>query len=129
VSRRGDTFKTKLKSQITLKDKIVLSENTEIRGLVKRVVTFQELGDIDNRLLLFDEIVMPDGRAIPLEASLDTDKGSEAIIIKWEKSKDIGTLGGSVIVGPLIGKNTWQRWSTKRSSNRNDCGCRSRFFF
>ena len=102
-SRRGDTFKTILKSSFTLKDKIILHEKTEIRGLVKRVVKYEKFGDRANLLLLFDQIVLPDGIKIPLEASLDTEKGSDAIKIKGEKVKAIGTVGSSAIIGTLIG--------------------------
>ncbi|MBC8413446.1 hypothetical protein H8E50_07230 [bacterium] len=111
---RGDTFTTVLKSPLALKGKIILPENTELRGLVKRVVKFEKFGDKAGLLLLFDQIVMPDGRKLPIEAGLDTDKGGAAIKIKGKKTKDIGTVGSSAIVGTLVGSKVPGKDSAKK---------------
>lgn len=114
INQRGDTFKAVLKSPLALKDKIILPETTEIRGLVKRVVKFENLGDRASLLLIFDQIVLPDGRKIPLESHLDTEKGSEAIKIKGKKAQDIGIVGGSAIIGTLVGKQTLGKEGAKK---------------
>jgi len=104
INKRGDTFTTKLKEELIYKNKVILPKTTQIRGLVKRATKFQKLGDRANLLLLFDQIVFSDGRALPLLASLNTDQGASVIKIPDKAAKDITIVGASGIVGSLVGK-------------------------
>ncbi|UCC95572.1 MAG: hypothetical protein JSW40_02185 [Candidatus Omnitrophota bacterium] len=104
INKRGDSFVSHLKEALTFKDKAILPKNTQIRGLVKRATRFEKLGDRANLLLLFDQIVLPDGKKIPLVASLDTDEGSKVIKIEGKAVKDATIIGGGALVGTLAGR-------------------------
>lgn len=104
-NKRGDSFVTELKEPIVFKDKTVLPKNTQIKGLVKRATKFERLGDRANLLLLFDQVVLPDGKKIPLAASLDTGEGSKVIKIEGKAVKDATIIGGTALVGSLAGRS------------------------
>jgi hypothetical protein len=103
-NKRGDSFISKLKEPIIFKEKTILPKNTQIRGLVKKALKFEKLGDRANLLLLFDQLVLPNGEKIPLAASLDTDKGSKGIKIKGKTVKNATIIGGSALMGSLAGR-------------------------
>jgi hypothetical protein len=103
-NKRGDSFISELKEPIILKEKTILPKNTQIRGLVKKALKFEKLGDRANLLLLFDQLVLPNGEKIPLAASLDTDKGSKGIKIKGKTVKNATIIGGSALMGSLAGR-------------------------
>ncbi|MFC1807935.1 hypothetical protein ACFL0T_06170 [Candidatus Omnitrophota bacterium] len=105
-NQRGDQFITQLKNDLKDKDKIILPKGSEVRGLVKRVSRYAKFGDRAGMLLIFDQLVLPDGKKLPMSASLDTDKGYEVIRIKGKAARDLKILGGSALVGTLAGKNT-----------------------
>jgi hypothetical protein len=104
LNRRGDFFLAELKEPVIFEDKIVLPEKTQIKGLVKRATKFEKLRSRANLFLLFDQIILPDGRKIPLAASLDTKKGSKVIRVKDEVLKDAMVIGSSALLGSLIAK-------------------------
>lgn len=106
INKRGDQFVTRLAQPLMFKGKSILPKETEIRGLVKRVDKFEKLGDRASLFLLFDQIVLPDGRRFPIEASLDTGKGQDALKIKGKIVKDATIIGASALVGTLAGKKT-----------------------
>jgi len=106
ANQRGDTFVTQLKNPLKFKDKVILPKTTQIRGLVKRATKFEKLGDRSNLLLLFDQIVLPDGKKIPLVASLDTNEGNKVVKIQGKELKDAAVIVGSGAVGALVGKGT-----------------------
>ena len=106
ANQRGDTFVTQLKTPLKFKDKVILPKTTQIRGLIKRATKFEKLGDRANLLLLFDQIVLPDGKKIPLEASLDTNEGNKVVKIQGKELKDAAVIVGSGAVGALVGKKT-----------------------
>jgi hypothetical protein len=103
-NKRGDSFISELKEPIIFKEKTILPKNTQIRGLVKKALKFEKLGDRANLLLLFDQLVLPNGEKIPLAASLDTDKGSKGIKIKGKTVKNATIIGGSALMGSLAGR-------------------------
>lgn len=104
LNRRGDSFLAELKEPVIFEDKIVLLEKTQIKGLVKRATKFEKLRSRANLFLLFDQIILPDGRKIPLAASLDTKKGSKVIRVKGEAVKDVMVIGSSALLGSLTAK-------------------------
>ncbi len=106
LNKRGDSFLTELKEPVIFKDKIVLPEKTQIGGLVKRATKFEKLGSRATLFLLFDQIILPDGKRIPLAASLDTKKGSKVIRIKGKAVKDATVIGGGALLGSLAAKSS-----------------------
>jgi len=104
TNERGDQFTTLLAQTLVFKDKTVLPTNTQIRGLVKRVKKYEKLGDRASLFLLFDQIVLSDGMRIPLEASLNTEEGDRVIKIKGKAVKDATIVGGSALVGTMLGR-------------------------
>lgn len=104
TNQRGDQFIILLKEPLLFKDKILLSKDTQIRGLVKRVKKYEKLGDRAGLFLLFDQIELPNEKYIPLAASLDTDRGEKVIKIKGKEVQDAKIIGGSAITGALVGK-------------------------
>ena len=69
TNQRGDQFVTLLKEPMLFKNSMILQKDTQIRGLVKRVKRYEKLGDRAGLFLLFDQIVLPSGKVIPLSAS------------------------------------------------------------
>jgi hypothetical protein len=114
TNQRGDGFTSQLKQALVFKEKTILPKDTQIRGLVKRVTKYEKFGDRASLLLLFDQVVLPDGRRVPLAASLDTQKGSAAIKIKGKAIRDAKIVGGSAIVGALMGRKTLGKDGTQK---------------
>ena len=114
TNNRGDQFVTNLAEPLMFKNKPILPKGIEIRGLVKRVSKYEKLGDRASLLLLFDQIVFPDGRRLPIEASLDTEKGQDVLKIKGKIVKDATIIGGSALVGTLAGKKTLGKEGEKK---------------
>ena len=103
TNQRGDQFVARIKKPLLLKGKSVLSKETEIRGLVKRATKHVKFGDRAGLLLIFDQLVLPGGQSIPISSSLDTEKGYEVIKIKGKALKNTKVIGGSAVVGALVG--------------------------
>lgn len=114
TNKRGDQFVTFLAKPLLFKNKRILPKDTEIRGLVKRVSKYDKLGDRASLLLLFDQIVLPDGRRLPIDASLDTEKGEDVLKIKGKVIKDVTLIGGSALVGTLAGKKVLGKEGEKK---------------
>ncbi len=104
TNKRGDVFTAKLKEQISLGDRVVLPAETGIRGLITGVNKYVKLGDRASLLLVFDQIAFPDGRVLPMDASLDTDKGASSIRVKGKEMQDAKVLGKHAVVGALAGR-------------------------
>jgi len=104
TNQRGDQFIALLKEPIIFKNEVILPKDTQIKGLVKRVKKYEKLGDRAGLILLFDQVGLPNGEFIPLAASLDTDRGEKAIKIKGKELQDAKVVGGSAIVGALVGR-------------------------
>ena len=113
-NHRGDQFSTRLKESVTFKNHVILSKNTEIRGMVKRVDIFEKYGDQASLLLLFDQIVIQDSIRIPMLASLDTEKGAGVIKIKGQELKNVKIIGGSAVIGALIGNIALEEKGTEK---------------
>ena len=104
LNERGDLFTTHLKEPFLLDGKTILSQGAEINGLVKRTKKFEKLGDRASLFLLFDQLVLADGRKIPLSASLDTDNKEKVIkLMDKEKKKNMKIIGGSALIGAVAG--------------------------
>ncbi|MFC1632110.1 hypothetical protein ACFL1I_08095 [Candidatus Omnitrophota bacterium] len=106
TNQRGDQFTTQLAQPLVFKEKVILAQNTQVRGLVKRVKKYERLGDRASLFLLFDQIVLSSGMRIPLVASLNTEEGNRVIKIKGKAVKDATIIGGSALVGTVLGRET-----------------------
>ena len=106
TNERGDQFTTYLAQALVFKEKAILPKDTQIRGLVKRVKKYERFGDRAILFLLFDQIVLSDGMRIPLVASLNTEEGDRVIKIKGKAVKDVTIIGGSALVGTMVGRKT-----------------------
>ena len=114
TSKRGDTFVVAIKEPFYYGSRVVLPENTKIRGLVKRVKKPEKPGDKAGLVLLFDQVVLPSGEKLPMLASLDTEEGEKVIRIKGEDIQNVKIIGGAGIVGALLGKATGQEKGTEK---------------
>ena len=106
TNKRGDQFTTYLAQALVFKEKAILPKDTQIRGLVKRVKKYERLGDRASLFLLFDQIVLSSGVRIPLVASLNTEEGNRVIKIKGKAVKNATIIGGSALVGTVLGRET-----------------------
>jgi hypothetical protein len=113
-NERGDKFISSLKKPITYQGQTILAEGTEIQGLVKRVTKHEKFGDRAGFALIFDQIVLSDGMKLPLAASLDTDKGSEVIKSSEKEINNAKIVGGSTIVGAMVGKAALGKGGTQK---------------
>jgi hypothetical protein len=104
LNKRGDTFSSSLKEALMFNNKPVIPAGAEIRGLVKDVSRYNKPGDRASLLLMFDQLVLLDGQNIPIEASLDTKQGAQAIKIKGQAMEDAKMVGSGAITGALAGK-------------------------
>lgn len=103
-SQRGDAFATRLKAPLVWKGRTVLPEGTKVAGLVQKVTRYEKLGDRASLLLIFDQIALPDGRTVSLDASLDTAKGLGAVRVPGKAMDDARVVGQSAIAGAMIGE-------------------------
>lgn len=78
------------------------------------MLKYEKFGDRASLLLLFDQVALPDGRRIPMAASLDTEKGTKVVKIKGKEVKDASVVVGSGIVGALVGKKTLSKSGTRK---------------
>ncbi|MFC1624395.1 hypothetical protein ACFL28_03675 [Candidatus Omnitrophota bacterium] len=106
TNERGDQFTTYLAQALVFKEKAILPKDTQICGLVKRVKKYEKFGDRASLFLLFDQIVLSDGMRIPLVASLNTEEGNRAIKIEGKIVKNATIIGGSALVGTVVGRKT-----------------------
>ena len=104
INVRGDLFTTHLKEPFLLDDKTILTQGVEINGLVKRTKKFEKFGDRSSLFLLFDQLVLADGKKIPMSASLDTDSKEKVIKINDDnEKKNMKIIGGSALIGAITG--------------------------
>lgn len=106
TNKAGDRFITKLKKPLVYKEKIILPENMQILGELKKVIKYEKFGDKAVLYLMFDKAVLPDGKQLIIKASLDSNKGIEVIKIKGKLLKDASIVVGSGVVGTMVGKST-----------------------
>ena len=103
INQRGDTFWAYLKNDVKFDGVVVLPEKTVVYGLVKRASKYERSGDKANLLLVFDQLVHPDGTKIPIVSSLDTDKGQNTIKVKGKEIQDAKVIMDTAILAGLIG--------------------------
>lgn len=114
-NRRGDSFSSHLANDVSLNQKkIVLPKETEIRGLVTQVNKWNRLGDRAGLVLAFDQIVLKDGSTVPLNASLDTRDGAQAIRIQGREIRDAKVVGTGAIIGALAGRTISEEDGARR---------------
>ncbi|MDP8213200.1 MAG: hypothetical protein P9X22_07950 [Candidatus Zapsychrus exili] len=106
-NKRGDQLVVKLRNPLLYGEEVVLPKETEIRGLIKRATKFEKIGDRANLVLLFDQLVISKDFIIPIIASLDTDQGLRVMKIEGKTIKNASIVGGSAVVGALVGKNAF----------------------
>lgn len=108
LNERGDNFVARLKVPLLYRGKTVLPEGTRVRGLVKRAGRLEGSGNRAGLLLLFDQIVLPGGRTLPMLASLDTAEGDKVIKIKGRETRNARVISSAGISGSLLGKASGQ---------------------
>jgi len=93
---------TNLKNSLIWKNQTILSQGAQINGLIKRATKYEKFGDRGNLVLLFDQLVLSDGRKIPIIAILDTNKGKNTIKTEGKAMKEAKIMGKTAIIGTLI---------------------------
>lgn len=101
---RGDQFVTHLKYDLRHRDATILPQKTPVRGLVNRVTQYKRFGDRASLVLSFDQVVVSTGVVVPLQASLDTSKGANAILVQGKALKNVKVVEKKTLVGALAGK-------------------------
>lgn len=100
-NQQGDEFFAEVANDLTVQNGIVIPTGTIAHGSVTRVEDSKRLGRDAYINLHFDYLITPDGRQIPIEASMTT-KRNPAVSVAKVALEDTGyTVAGGLIGGYL----------------------------
>ncbi|HEX7182117.1 MAG TPA: glycine zipper domain-containing protein [Thermoanaerobaculia bacterium] len=96
-SRPGDSFRTRIASDIREDGRVVIPRGSEIVGEVTEATPLRKVGGRARLALKFTDLVLPSGQSLPIEASL-VEQG------RSETGRDAATIGGGAAGGAILGR-------------------------
>lgn len=97
TSAVGDRFTARLASPLSAGGQEAVPAGATIEGRVTEAQALRKIGGKARLGLAFDRVVLPDGTAAPLAASLSQ-------VGKSETKRDAATIGGSAAAGAILGR-------------------------
>ncbi len=104
-TEKGDEFYAEITDDLNLKKGIVIPSGSVAHGTVNKVTNSKRLGRDASIRLDFDYIVTPNGRQIPIEASMTTKRNAVSSAAKVVLEDAAITVAGGVIGGILALKH------------------------
>ena len=97
TSSVGQTFRSRLVSDVRLDGMIAIPAGSEVLGVVTEAVGARRIGGHARLTVKFTDLVLPSGSTVPLRASFLEEGKSRA-------GRDAATIGGSTAGGALLGR-------------------------
>lgn len=96
-SQVGDPFSARTVHDLTEGGVVAVPAGSRVEGEVSAVQPLKKIGGQAQLALTFHRIVLPDGTAVPIDASF-------AAAGKSETKRDAGTIAGSAAAGAILGR-------------------------
>jgi type IV secretion system protein VirB10 len=104
TSRVGDRFAVRTVEPVVLGESVALEPGSLVEGRIAGVVRSGEAGDPGRIELDFRDLVLPDGRRVPLEAEIASVAGREAEVAARPPAAAIaGSAAGGAVLGGAVG--------------------------
>jgi type IV secretory pathway VirB10-like protein len=97
TSEPGDIFRARVASDVSSDGAVGIPAGSEILGVVTEAVPLGKVGGQARLGLKFTDLVLPNGRTVPIDASL-VQQGSN------ETRRDAATIGGAAAGGAILGR-------------------------
>ncbi|HEX5717199.1 MAG TPA: TrbI/VirB10 family protein [Thermoanaerobaculia bacterium] len=97
TSEPGDIFRARVASDVSSDGAVGIPAGSEIVGVVTEAVPLGKVGGQARLGLKFTDLVLPDGRTVPIDASF-VQQGSN------ETRRDAATIGGAAAGGAILGR-------------------------
>ncbi|HWN45044.1 MAG TPA: TrbI/VirB10 family protein [Thermoanaerobaculia bacterium] len=97
TSEPGDIFRARVASDVSSDGAVGIPAGSEIVGVVTEAVPLGKVGGQARLGLKFTDLVLPNGRTVPIDASL-VQQGSN------ETRRDAATIGGAAAGGAILGR-------------------------
>jgi hypothetical protein len=97
TSEAGDIFRARVASDVASDGAVGIPAGSEIVGVVTEAVPLGKVGGRARLGLKFTDLVLPNGRTVPIDASL-VQQGAN------ETRKDAATIGGAAAGGAILGR-------------------------
>jgi type IV secretory pathway VirB10-like protein len=97
TSRPGDSFRTRVASDIREDGRVVIPRGSEIVGEVTEATPLRKVGGRARLSLKFTDLVLPSGQSLPIDASF-VEQG------RSETGRDAATIGGGAAGGAILGR-------------------------
>ncbi len=97
TSEPGDIFRARVASDVSSDGAVGIPAGSEIVGVVTEAVPLGKVGGRARLGLKFTDLVLPNGRTVPIDASL-VQQGSN------ETRRDAATIGGAAAGGAILGR-------------------------
>lgn len=97
TSEAGDIFRARVASDVSSDGAVGIPAGSEIVGVVTEAVPLGKVGGRARLGLKFTDLVLPSGKAVPIDATL-VQQGSN------ETRKDAATIGGAAAGGAILGR-------------------------
>ncbi len=97
TSEVGDIFRARVASDVASDGAVGIPAGSEIVGVVTEAVPLGKVGGRAKLVLKFTDLVLPNGRTVPIDASL-VQQGAN------ETRKDAATIGGAAAGGAILGR-------------------------
>ena len=97
TSEVGDIFRVRVASDVSSDGAVGIPAGAEIVGVVTEAVPLGKVGGRAKLGLKFTDLVLPNGRTVPIDASL-VQQGSN------ETRRDAATIGGAAAGGAILGR-------------------------
>ncbi|HEX6863256.1 MAG TPA: hypothetical protein VF414_10600, partial [Thermoanaerobaculia bacterium] len=97
TSEVGDIFRARVASDVSSDGAVGIPAGAEVVGVVTEVVPLGKVGGRAKLGLKFTDLVLPNGRTVPIDASL-VQQGSN------ETRRDAATIGGAAAGGAILGR-------------------------
>lgn len=97
TSEAGDIFRARVSSDVSSDGAVGIPAGSEIVGVVTEAVPLGKVGGRAKLGLKFTDLILPSGKAVPIDASL-VQQGSN------ETRKDAATIGGAAAGGAILGR-------------------------
>jgi type IV secretory pathway VirB10-like protein len=93
----GDTFRTRVTSDIYQDGELVIPKGSEVLGEVAEAVPLKKIGGQAKLTLRFTDLVLPSGATVPIQASFLRQGRNET-------GRDAATIGGAAAGGAVLGR-------------------------
>ncbi|MEA2563768.1 MAG: hypothetical protein QOH06_5272 [Acidobacteriota bacterium] len=97
TSEVGDIFRARVASDVASDGAVGIPAGSEIVGVVAEAVPLGKVGGRAKLVLKFTDLVLPNGKTVPIDASL-VQQGTN------ETRKDAATIGGAAAGGAILGR-------------------------